>query len=83
MVHTWDDAPDDVIVVCPKNGGIFMDINNILTAWSGSDPDKEILCYSYNESTKNGKFQMNYLLHMEARRKLKVPFTLVSFILKE
>lgn len=53
---TWVDPPADNnnTVSCPRIGGLFKDSEGNTTAWTGFDPDKPILCYSFSRVVTPG-----------------------------
>ena len=43
----WVDPPADDVIQTPIIGGLFKDKDGHIMAWSGYDPDQNILCYAY------------------------------------
>ena len=71
-VVEWTGAADKVKK--PKCGGIFLDENDSsanLTPWVGSDPDRNVNCYSYNENSK--KWEISTVTHKATASDIKGP----------
>ena len=52
MSQVWVDAPENDAVLRPACGGLFADEAGKVIAWSGFDPDQQVLCYSWKEDDK-------------------------------
>ena len=47
----WSDD-DSTEVLVPTYGGVYKESDSVFIAWSGTDPDAEVKCYSYDQKEK-------------------------------
>ena len=50
MTTQWINPPADNMVVPPLIHGLFHSADGEIEAWSGFDPDAQVLCYSYRQA---------------------------------
>ena len=60
MSQVWLGAPDNALVLQPNCRGLFADEAGKIIAWSGFDPDQQVLNYSWVDADKEWRVKKTF-----------------------